>query len=408
MYSLLGARPVKSPQPQWTFPSGSKMSFGHLEYEKNVYDWQGSQIPYIGFDELTHFTEKQFFYMLTRNRSTCGVRPYVRATMNPDAASWVRKFIDWYIDPETGYAIEERCGVIRWFVRNKNKIIWADSREELKRQFPKLTPKSFTFIKATIEDNKILMQKDPDYLANLEAQDEVEKERLKNGNWNIMPAAGIYFKKHFFKEIDELPQFKRVVRCWDRAATEWKPGDTTDPDYSAGIKIGQTFDNKYVVFGIGRERYKASDVENMMINTAKQDGSDCTIVIFQDPGGAGKNEAEQMVIKLAGFPVVVDKVVKDKVTLAKPFATQVQHGNVYVWTGIPKDVRQDYYDELENFPDGSKDDQVDGSSGAFNELALNTVADFPDEGTLDSEDYYEDHADDDPWDDDDFDGGMNW
>ncbi len=66
-----------------------------MEHEKNCYDWQGTEIAYLGFDELTHFTEKQFYYLLSRNRSVSGVKPYVRATCNPDADSWVAKLIDW-------------------------------------------------------------------------------------------------------------------------------------------------------------------------------------------------------------------------------------------------------------------------------------------------------------------------
>jgi len=93
---------------EWTFPPHSnRIRFGHMEHEKTRFDWQGAQIPYIGWDELTHFTEEQFFYMLSRNRSTCGVRPYVRATTNPDADSWVANFISWWIHPETGLPIPE-------------------------------------------------------------------------------------------------------------------------------------------------------------------------------------------------------------------------------------------------------------------------------------------------------------
>ena len=55
--------------------------------------------------------------MLSRNRSTCGVTPYVRATCNPDADSWVAKFIEWWIDQDTGYPIPERSGKLRWFIR---------------------------------------------------------------------------------------------------------------------------------------------------------------------------------------------------------------------------------------------------------------------------------------------------
>ena len=79
---------------EWKHPvSGARLKLAHLEHETTVYDWQGAQISLICFDELTHFTKAQFFYMLSRNRSTCGVRPYIRATTNPDADSWVAEFI---------------------------------------------------------------------------------------------------------------------------------------------------------------------------------------------------------------------------------------------------------------------------------------------------------------------------
>ena len=83
MYTRLGGAIPKESTLEWIFDSGAKFKFSHLEYEKNVYDWQGSEIPLIVFDELTHFSKSMFFYMLTRNRSTCGVKPYVRATCYP-------------------------------------------------------------------------------------------------------------------------------------------------------------------------------------------------------------------------------------------------------------------------------------------------------------------------------------
>ena len=112
----------------WVFKNGNTIKFAHIEHEKNKHDYQGSQIPLICFDELTHFSESVFFYLLSRNRSTCGVRPYIRATCNPDPDSWVAEFIAWWIDQETGYTIPERSGVIRYFVRHLDNIYWADSK----------------------------------------------------------------------------------------------------------------------------------------------------------------------------------------------------------------------------------------------------------------------------------------
>jgi hypothetical protein len=91
----------------------------------------------ICFDELTHFTAHQFFYMVSRNRSTCGVRPYIRATCNPDADSWVADFLAWWIDPETGLPIPERAGVLRYYIRVAEKIVWADRPDDLMQYLPR-------------------------------------------------------------------------------------------------------------------------------------------------------------------------------------------------------------------------------------------------------------------------------
>lgn len=183
----------------WDFKGGASVSFRHLEYEKNIYDWQGTEIAYLGFDELTHFTEKMFFYLLTRNRSTCGIKPYCRATCNPDPDSWVYKLIQWWIDPLTGYPIKEREGVIRYFVRYKEDYIWGDTHEEVATAAAfyldeivensqgiithKDLIKSITFISGSIYDNKELLKRDPGYIGNLLAQDEDTKLQLFDSCW---------------------------------------------------------------------------------------------------------------------------------------------------------------------------------------------------------------------------------
>lgn len=81
LYPLVG---LKSTRPDgnfvWSHTNGFKITFDSIQYDANRFDWQGSQIPLLCYDELTHFSETVFWYLLSRNRSTCGVRPYVRAT----------------------------------------------------------------------------------------------------------------------------------------------------------------------------------------------------------------------------------------------------------------------------------------------------------------------------------------
>jgi hypothetical protein len=200
LYNHVNARPRES-EREWVFNFGNKIKFAHLEYEKDKLSWQGSQIPFIGFDELTHFTEGQFFYLLTRNRSSCGVKPYVRATCNPDPDSWVATIISWWIDQETGYPIPERDGVIRYFIKNGQNYIWGDTIDEVKEKawhfleemikasglVPENFIKSITFISGSVYDNKKLLEKDPNYISNLLSQDEDEQSRLLKGNWKHIP-----------------------------------------------------------------------------------------------------------------------------------------------------------------------------------------------------------------------------
>ena len=186
----------------WRWPHAGKIKFSHLQFDTTVYDWQGAQITLICFDELTHFTAHQFFYMSSRNRSTCGVRPYIRATCNPDADSWVADFLAWWIDPETGFPIPERAGVLRYYVRIAEKIAWADQPEELMQYLPQPgdlppgvelpRPISVTFMPAMVFDNPALLQVNPEYYAWLLSLPVLERERLLGGNWKIRPAAGLY------------------------------------------------------------------------------------------------------------------------------------------------------------------------------------------------------------------------
>lgn len=240
LYPLKGGVPNRS-DLKWVFPPfGNTIKLAHLEYERHVYDYQGAQIPLIEFDELTHFTEFQFWYLMSRNRSVCGVQPYIRATCNPDPDSWVAKFIAWWIDQDTGFPIEERSGVLRWFVRINNVLIWANTAEELREKHPEIPPRSVTFIPAKLEDNPALTNKDPNYRANLLALPYVEMMRLLHGNWKVRPKAGDIFKRDWFTRTFQESLFhnlwKLKIQSWDTAfkvpVKKKAGGGMTDPDFS--------------------------------------------------------------------------------------------------------------------------------------------------------------------------------
>lgn len=370
IYTGMGAIMTKSPRPMAKFPSGAKITFSHLQYDDTVYDYQGAQIPLICFDELTHFSKTQFFYMLSRNRSTCGVRPYVRATCNPDADSWVRKFIDWWIDDD-GYPIDERCGVIRYFFQKDNEIIWGDTKEALMDEcgINSADIKSVTFISASIYDNKKLLEVNPEYLGSLKALSTVEQGRLLLGNWNIKPSAGLYFKRSQVRIVDTIPsRIVSIARGWDLAATEISDSNE-DPDRTAGVLMARMENGMFIVLHAHREAYQSSDVRRLVRMSATQDREiyNCnTILVPQDPGQAGKEQAQSYAKMLAGFKIVSNRVSGDKTTRAEPLAAQWQVGNVLILKGEWNDR---YLAEMEGFPDLLHDDLVDASSEAFNYIA---------------------------------------
>jgi len=366
LYPMLGGKSKSSDTLSWTFPSGMQVTFNYLQSDTDLQKYQGSQIPLIMFDEVTHFSERQFFYMLSRVRSTSGVKGYIRATCNPDPDSWVAAFIDWWIRDD-GYPDATRAGIVRWFVRKGDDLIWGDSRAELVEIYgPETRPKSVTFIPATLSDNKILMEKDPEYESNLDALPLVERAQLKGGNWKIKPSAGTYFKIDDFLYCNshEVPKIKRKVRYWDRAATE--PSATNkNPDWTVGVLMGICELGRPYVLHVERFRQGPAGVVRIIKATAERDGTGVEIGIEQDPGSAGKSEAQSLISALSGYRCKAVRADKKKVIRALPYSAQVQAGNVTI---VRAAWNNSYGRELESF-DGTergKDDQVDASSGAFN------------------------------------------
>ena len=189
--------PTEAP-PKWKFPSGATLLFSHLEHEQTKYDWDGAQIAFLGFDELIHFTPGQFWYLVGRNRSACGVRPYIRATTNPQTSGWVKRLISWWIYPDDhqaehlrGMPIPERAGVVRYLARWSEASYWGESPADAMAQLPEegraayrvALVKSVTFIPGTLDDNLELTEKDPGYEGNLLSQDKKHGGRLRRGCW---------------------------------------------------------------------------------------------------------------------------------------------------------------------------------------------------------------------------------
>lgn len=383
IYPSFGGR-GSSQSLYWRFPSNASIAMGGIEHDSDRFAYQSAQFAYLGFDELTHFSEQTFWFMTSRNRSMSGVRPYIRAACNPDPDSWVKTFIQWWIDnrpvidnkpnPQFGYPIPSRDGLLRWFVRRNDRFHWAFTKRELEEKFGAydpitrtgVLPKSVTFIKATVFDNPALLDANPDYLATLEALPSYERAQLLLGNWEVRPVAGDFFPRSTVQIVDSAPaNFIRRARYWDRAASEKKPG--TDPDATACVLMSRGPDGLFYVEHMD-EMFKAPyAVTEAMKAYATQDGPLTEVSYLQDPGSAGVYEAQETAKELAGSIVTYATATGDKATRAKPLSKQWVAKNVRIVRGAWNDR---YLSAMSNFFPGSKahDDIIDASSGAFERL----------------------------------------
>ena len=358
----------------WTFePHGNRVSFAHMEHEKNRYDWKSSQIALLLFDQLEDFTRKMFLYMLSRNRSTCGVRPYIRCEYNPvtpdDAVGgWIHEFVSWYLDKNQEYPDPSKAGVIRYFLNVRDQLHWYDDRETAVSaaagfgfEEPQLAPKSFTFIPASVFDNKVLLAKDPGYLANLYGLDHIDQERLLKANHKIKPEAGKVINRAWFR-IEERPiQAQNVVRFWDFAATERKmlTGAAT-----ASVKICQDVHGHYGILDMTEDWIGAAAVDEHAASIANQDGAGVKQRWEEEGGSSGKRTTSALAAKMPGLDCAGIRPSGDKLARLRPFAAQVKAGNVWL---LRADWNDRFLSIMHNTPDGLWDVR-DATSGGFGEL----------------------------------------
>lgn len=315
----------------WTFPSGATVAFGYLDAENTKYRYQGADFQFIGFDELTQFTESQYLYLFSRLRKTKDnpVPLRMRAASNPGG-----KGHEW---------VKAR------FLTSK-------------------TPKTERlFLPATLQDNPYLEREQ--YIKSLMNLDVTTREQLLIGDWDISDS-GILFKRDWFHLIDReaVPEsFDQEVRAWDLAASEVLTNRKAD--YSVGIKVGRVGD-KFYVLDIRRFRENPKETASRVYTTALTDGIYVPIIMERDPGQAGivvVDNYKRNILK--GFTVEDLRLTGSKEVRATPASGQVEAGNVFVvksyWTGA-------FLSELEKFPYGAHDDQVDAFATAMNKLILPT------------------------------------
>lgn len=171
--------------PAWTFPSGAKYAFGHVQYERDKENYNGKEFHYIGFDQLEQFTETIYLYIMAQNRkSDPNIFCYLRSTANPGGIghAWVKKR---FIDPFTIGEGQYFSG-LKYFRRNEHDEDIETTKDDVKAV-------SRAFVPANVYDNPSIVENDPQYVTRLELLNKNDKEAFLKGNWDV-------FQGQFFKD----------------------------------------------------------------------------------------------------------------------------------------------------------------------------------------------------------------
>ena len=180
------------------------------------------------------------------------------------------------------------------------------------------------------------------------------------------PREGGMFERGWFEIVDRVPSGPaNRVRFWDQAATAPKPG--TDPDWTAGCKMCEV-DGIFYVEDMQRARKSSLDVEKLTSQTAHIDGRECPIWIEQEPGSSGKaiiSHYQRSVLK--GFACRGNPATGSKELRAEPLSSAAEAGLIRLVAG---DWVLPFLEEIEVFPMGKHDDQVDAASGAYEKISM--------------------------------------
>lgn len=312
------------------FPSGARISFGYLNNQQDYLRYKGAEFQFIGMDEVTEIRESDYRYLFSRlRRPSSGplakVPLRMRSASNP-APNWVRQ---------------------RFIVEGKEQ--------------------GRIFVPSMLTDNPGIDAES--YRLALQALDPVERRRLEEGDW-WSTTLGSLFERESIIVIDphEVPQITssaRAVRFWDLAATEPSQSNP-DPDWTVGTLM--LFDQGVAyVLDVRKARVKGEKVEQLVAQTAYEDGHAVAIRMEQEPGSSGKALCDQYArYVVPGYDFQGIRSTGDKVTRARPFAAAVANGNVRC---VRSPWLTDWLDELSAFPEAkTHDDQVDSAVGAFTHL----------------------------------------
>lgn len=365
------------------FPSGASVSFSHYESSRSSEIYRGLQLSSVFYDEGTDANEEDIWFLISRLRTKAKMSPSIWITCNPTPFSYLRRWVDWWLypqgHPKAGLPDPKKNGVMRWMVRLSGEIYWGDSKEELIKKYGikkypvdhlhQIKPKSFTCLFGTIWDNPVLLETNPGYLASLEAQPEVEKQRNLYGSWDAVPVGNRYFERDWVEEISDFDSSDVVdtVRTFDFASS-LKSDVYRNPDYTATVKMHKMKDGTYVISDVQRTRIRPGDWFKFVVDSALGDTSDTVYYIPQDPGASAKRAVLMFCRELSEHGLYVKRMStqQSKLERFRPFSSMAQNGGIKILKGCGVDHENNInydnsfiYKELETFT-GARNRTKDG------------------------------------------------
>lgn len=317
----------------WHFPSGATITFGYMMRDPDRFRYRSAEYQFIGWDELTDFSEVQYTYLMSRLRrlATSPVPIRMRSASNPDGpgAEWVgERFIPYDADRK-----------------------------------PRPLPPGRRFVAAGLDDNPHLDT--AEYELSLMALDAVTRAQLRDGDWTVRHLGGM-LDRTMLPIIEQRPDGLTLVRYWDVAATE-PSRENPDPDWTVGALLGtRPGDPMTYLCDVVRFRGNPGRVSQVLAATAQMDGYDVRIGMEQEPGSSGKQAIHTYATTVfRGYAFTPYPATGSKVVRAQPWAAAAANDTMRLVRG---EWNRPFIVEAEAFPDGSHDDQIDATSGGFNML----------------------------------------
>lgn len=285
----------------WRFPKGATLSFGYCDNEDDLYQYQSAAYQFIGFDEGTHFTARMYLYLSSRLRKLVGSNVPIRKRSASNPGGVGHEFFKDRFNP---------------------KEPW------------KCPPDRFC-IPAIIADNPALSR--ADYEKRLMHLLPVDRERLMNGDWDVMEGGAVINRGWFKTFLKESPKYVIARgRGWDLAAT----GAVTPEDElnmlikrTAGTRMSKTNEGLFVIEHCHAGKWAPGERDEEIEKIAKRDGYRVKVLLEQEPGSGGIAQNDTIKRRLRGFNVESVDPLGEKYVRLGPFASNAQLGKVAIVEG---------------------------------------------------------------------------